>query len=373
MSFNWFDLIVSFGILQGLVSSVLLIRRTKGNISRQLLIALLLVACLLSFKILLHTLRLWDTGFFRYFPLAIDLLIQPLVYLYVASLTREGFKWTTKHWLHFLPAVLFMVHALIVCLLVFPVSSLTQKDVLAESLHFNAVKNAEDYLSAISALTYGYLSLLSVERYRDWLQLNISDTNYTTLGWLKNILLSTGILGLVLVINIFLEQVLHGGFSFLHWQVFYIYLSALIYYLGFKALNGREMPVQLPAGSQLQIDPVARFTAEELDHANLLIRTALEEQRVFLDGELTLQKLAQELQLNGALVSAAINSGMKQTFRALINSYRVEEVKIRIADPKYAHLSMLGIALECGFNSEASFYRIFKSATGYAPKQYIKL
>jgi methylphosphotriester-DNA--protein-cysteine methyltransferase len=45
------------------------------------------------------------------------------------------------------------------------------------------------------------------------------------------------------------------------------------------------------------------------------------------------------------------------SFRNLINNYRVEEVKKRLGDPP-SHLSVLGMALDCGFNSKASFYRI---------------
>jgi AraC-like DNA-binding protein len=56
-----------------------------------------------------------------------------------------------------------------------------------------------------------------------------------------------------------------------------------------------------------------------------------------------------------------------------VNSYRVEEVKKRLGNLKYEHLSLTGIAFDCGFNSEASFYRIFRQQTGYSPKSYLQL
>jgi AraC-like DNA-binding protein len=48
----------------------------------------------------------------------------------------------------------------------------------------------------------------------------------------------------------------------------------------------------------------------------------------------------------------------------------VEEVKKRLEDPAYAHYSILGIALDCGFNAKSSFNAAFKKFTGSTPSQY---
>lgn len=373
MSFNWFDLIVAFGILQGVVSSGLLLRKGTVSTASKFLIALLLISSMLSFKILLHTLKLWDTNSFRYFPLAIDLVIQPLIYLYVRSLTSRIFFWRDKTWLNFVPAALFMTHALMVYFLVLPEISFAQKDALAEVWHFNQVKQLEDYLSVVSGFVYGYFSLVSVQRYRRWLKDNVSDTNYATFNWLKHVLLLTGLLGLVLFINVFTDHAFYVRSSFLRWQIFYVYLSVLTCYLAYKGLQGQSLPQPVAVNHENQSSDVLRFTMEELEAAKRTILAALREDRVFLDNELTLQKLAQQLQLSVALTSTVINKDLNQSFRTLINTYRVDEVKTKLKDPRYSHLSILGIALESGFNSEASFYRIFKTATGHSPKRYLKL
>ncbi len=43
-------------------------------------------------------------------------------------------------------------------------------------------------------------------------------------------------------------------------------------------------------------------------------------------------------------------------------------MKLKLIDIDFSHLSILGIALECGFNSEASFYRISKKTLDYLLK-----
>ncbi|RAV98223.1 AraC family transcriptional regulator [Pseudochryseolinea flava] len=44
--------------------------------------------------------------------------------------------------------------------------------------------------------------------------------------------------------------------------------------------------------------------------------------------------------------------------------------KRRLPDPQFAHLTILAIALESGFNSKSSFNGIFMKSTGMAPKTF---
>jgi AraC-like DNA-binding protein len=55
-----------------------------------------------------------------------------------------------------------------------------------------------------------------------------------------------------------------------------------------------------------------------------------------------------------------------------MNTYRVEEVKRRINTPSSHHLTLTSIAFESGFNSKATFNRVFKQQTGLTPLQYVK-
>jgi AraC-like DNA-binding protein len=102
------------------------------------------------------------------------------------------------------------------------------------------------------------------------------------------------------------------------------------------------------------------------------IHKALAEDKIYLDPDLSLASFAKQIGTSPAMLSAAINMLYEKNFRNLINEYRVEEVKQKLTEPAYAHLSILGIALDSGFNSEASFYRIFKSSTSLSPKEYIE-
>jgi AraC-like DNA-binding protein len=98
----------------------------------------------------------------------------------------------------------------------------------------------------------------------------------------------------------------------------------------------------------------------------------LEQDKIYLKSKLTLQDLAIEVDVPAHQLSQLINREFGQNFFELINKYRVEEVKRKLKDPKFQHLTFLGIALESGFNSKASFNRIFKKSTGQTPNEYRK-
>ncbi|MBJ6145161.1 AraC family transcriptional regulator [Hymenobacter sp. BT559] len=83
--------------------------------------------------------------------------------------------------------------------------------------------------------------------------------------------------------------------------------------------------------------------------------------------DLTLPELAQWLQLHPAFLSKVINAGCGQNFNDFVNTYRTQEAQHKLADPRFAHYSVLGVALESGFNSKSTFNRVFKKLTGQAP------
>jgi AraC-like DNA-binding protein len=94
----------------------------------------------------------------------------------------------------------------------------------------------------------------------------------------------------------------------------------------------------------------------------------LEDERVFLNEDLSLASFAHELALEPHQLSRFLNILLRTTFTRLINSYRVNEAKALLIDKP--GLTILDIAFSAGFNSKASFNRVFKKATGITPSAY---
>jgi len=116
----------------------------------------------------------------------------------------------------------------------------------------------------------------------------------------------------------------------------------------------------------------ALLPPEAVEQVKAKLVRALKEERVYRDEELTLQALAGALDVSPHQISWLINEEFHVSFPTLINGYRVEEVKSRLADASFDGSSILQTALEAGFNTKASFNRAFKRHTGITPSEYKK-
>ncbi len=374
------------GLSHGFIVAGLLLFRTHRSPSKVLLALSLLVFNLLCLKILIHTTGLWQTHVFRYFPIAVELAIQPLIWLYVRSLTQKDFTFRKHQLLHFIPFAISQLYSIFIYAHSWNGTGLAGRDDIVNRFYFNTIKEIEDYLSVISGFVYWFLGLKTLVRFRAWIVGAISNTDFPSYTWLKNIALLMGLLIVLLFIDVTLDYFfLIGKQVFIHWQVFFIYVACLIYYLGFRGYLLPDNPLQLPPRwaengfSSYQVDepasigqPKFSLPPEKLLEMKGMVAQAFESMHVYLDADLSIQKLANILQVSPALVSAVINQAFGRSFRSLVNDYRLEHVKRKLIDPASAHLSIAGIAYESGFNSEASFYRIFKSAEGVSPKEYIR-
>ena len=98
----------------------------------------------------------------------------------------------------------------------------------------------------------------------------------------------------------------------------------------------------------------------------------IEIEKAHLNPDLTLRSLADELGIHPNQLSWLLNDVFGKNFNEFINHYRVDAFKKLARDPKYAHLTILAIAYDCGFNSKTVFNTFFKKETGMTPKAYLK-
>lgn len=93
---------------------------------------------------------------------------------------------------------------------------------------------------------------------------------------------------------------------------------------------------------------------------------------MYLNPDLSLRSLAKELDIHPNQLSWLLNESIGKNFNAYINHYRVKEFKRLAKDPSKAHITVIGLAYESGFNSKTVFNTYFKKETGLTPKQFVK-
>lgn len=110
---------------------------------------------------------------------------------------------------------------------------------------------------------------------------------------------------------------------------------------------------------------------QELAGLNDKLLAYIEREKPYLNSELSLPGLASALDISRNQLSTVINQVHNKNFYEFINGYRLEEVKNLMDDPANSHLKFISLAYDAGFNSKATFNRIFKQMTGLTPSQYI--
>lgn len=100
------------------------------------------------------------------------------------------------------------------------------------------------------------------------------------------------------------------------------------------------------------------------------VKAALETKELYLNVKLSLSEFAKEIGMNPHHLSYIINREWGLNFNELLNVYRINRAKQLLLEPSNETATMFAIAIDSGFNSESSFYTVFKKNTGLSPKKF---
>ena len=96
----------------------------------------------------------------------------------------------------------------------------------------------------------------------------------------------------------------------------------------------------------------------------------MEQEKMFLQAELTLPKLARMVNCSVNHLSQAVNAGFGMSFFDFLNSYRISEAKVLLSQPELQSNAILDVSFAVGFNSNSAFYSAFKKMTGSTPARF---
>jgi AraC-like DNA-binding protein len=367
--FNPRSIICFIAILQGAVFAVLLLnrgvrRQSKADLWLALLLLLLcsaLVTPLIGFANV-YDFNQWLT----YFPFSVAYSYGVCVWFYTLNLTDSKRKFQPEDWLFFLPAFFYLAIRFFLF-----AQTLEWKDRFDENYgrYLNAFVFVTELIWNVALL---YFSIGHYRKYRAWTDENFSDTEKVKFDWLGNFLyIFTAVLILGAVFdftNSFLFRL-----SYIQFFYFELVLALATYYLaiaGYLRSQTIEPNFTERQSEAIEAERKTLLAESELEKIKNKLRGLMENDKVFLEPNLTLTDLARKLGINSAVLSFAINNGFGKNFNDFVNEFRIREVKEKLRDGEAENRTLLAVAFDCGFNSKATFNRAFKKFTGLSPKEF---
>lgn len=236
-------------------------------------------------------------------------------------------------------------------------------------------------LVVIFAIGYLAASFWLLHKHRNTVRNIYSTLTGVDLKWLNIFLISVSA---VIVLNTLLDWS-RNYFSFmpsdLGMNIGYMSILAGLMYVGFYGIRQtsifssgesvdlaemRDPPELLPQDNE----NVSEITQDTLDHDFEELIQFMKTKKPFLDMDLNLQSLSMQTRFKTRYLSQLINKKAGQNFFDFINHYRIEEFKSRVKQEEFRNFTLLAVAFDCGFNSKATFNRVFKNHTGQTPSKF---
>lgn len=224
-------------------------------------------------------------------------------------------------------------------------------------------------LSVIHITIYIILSIVAIKQYSRSILNNFSDIEKLNIQWLYFLSYIYIFAWLIfLIIRVFFPNTEYNDY-------FWLLVCAIIYIIGIFTLKQPEIVLGKFQDDLIEKKKNTKYEKSGLSDEQMnkyldVIQKEFEQEKIFLDSEITLKSLSEKLSISTHHLSQVINKKLARNFYDLINTYRIREAKEKLQDKCNSQLTILDIALETGFNSLSTFNSAFKKTTGITPSAY---
>jgi AraC-like DNA-binding protein len=294
----------------------------------------------------------------------LPLLYGPLFFLYVRAITDPASRWRVVDTIHGIPLLLGVA-----------AYAAAGSQSVGHAVRLTAAAPAiapwHLVLALAAAQTAGYLVAIRtrLRRYETAIRDACSTVDLVTLGWLRwriaayGVIWTAGVVALAAVASDPPALVLVSQAVF-----FLVALNSFV--TGYRSMVQPMFPAPERVQSSAARYARSSLTPEDAAGYEARLLSLMEREKPFLDPSLTLPALASALDVQSAHLSRVINERLGQNFFDFVNRYRVDAACERLGRPEAAGDKLIGVALASGFNSLATFNRVFKELTGRTPSAY---
>jgi len=365
LNFGFLNSIILAGILQGFFFGTLYLYSKKYKSEDIRYLALLI----LSFSYNNLQFYISDigliTGAMMYKTLYIPMgtLIPVFIYFYVLEFTNSLHKSKGKKLLYFLPFLIFTLNVFI-----YKVWSIFAQPTNIPYYIFKFINDVQSIFSAAYTLVLLLLSYIQVRRYSRNYQGAYKSTNENS-SWLKQTLLLLFALTILWSYALF-NYIIDASYR-IYFQILWVGLSLTIYWLGHFGVFRYGVKEERKSIRRYASRKSQHFTPDLATDSHIeKFENILKIEKRFLHHRLTLEDIAQELNISKGHLSRIINAELETNFTDYVNKLRVEESKKHLINPEFSKYTLAAIGLEAGFSSKSNFNTVFKKQTGYTPSQF---
>lgn len=351
MAFQVNIFLLLFGVIQGFLVSIALLRKKDRHPSHVFLTLFLVVVGLqLTFKVVTKMWLMDNVHLFYILSYYLPFLAAPAFYLFIRSRVN-GTRFTQKDLLHIAPFVIF--------------GTLTFLYSLGFRGYFS--KPTIPWVRAVCEL----ISLAAYFWYSRKLILSASGDSKRTL---KEFLYYVTIAEAIVIITFGVMVMYYYKMPDL--RMLFIVLTFVIYWITWKLMTDPTALLSTKTVAHaMHIQPVARYAhsglkEEEASRIEQELRNLMSVQKAFTDSQLTIDKLAASVHTTRHHLSQVLNERIKRSYGDYISDLRLEEAKRRLADPKSGRYTIAAIALDSGFSAVSTFNESFKKRFGLTPSRF---
>ncbi len=305
------------------------------------------------------------------------LAIGPLFFLYTLSMIGERIEWSPSTLLHFIPTVTLGL-------------AIFSNDLLLHPVPREYMAYLTAFINGLLLISYGVMSRKHILSYKKRLKRTHSAVEQINLNWLRELGIYIIFMGSILLLSVFYLLLQPQNYSFNSTIIFStITTMALCYVISLKGIQQSRVYERLLAEELERYDPrrprveitqlaeqekyvSSAMSKEEATHFYQLVLNVMEKEKLFLRPKLKLADLAAEVGLHPQQISQVINQCANVNFCDFINNYRIQEALTLLQEATESRMTILDIGAQAGFNSPATFYKLFRRQTGKSPKRYLK-
>ncbi|MFW6302414.1 MAG: helix-turn-helix domain-containing protein, partial [Bacteroidales bacterium] len=371
------DIILLIGVAFAFFLALLLMVRKEKHLSDKILAAFFVI---IGLTILLAWFDFYNRQ--NNYPLPallglstpLILLHGPCLWFYIKSLTTKKMSFRPWWLFHFVPFVL-VAAMMTIGYFSLPVDdkiAMEQQNLISKDPVFYVVVG----MIALVSQAYYIWGLVLIRNYKKKLKSYFSDIQKLRLSWLR-ILLIYAIVFYAVISLIYIADAIFHLFDYHNLQLMGFSVAALFNILiGFQGIRHGDIFAETPVRKNLEQNkptpsPKDKPESQEERFVQQLLEY-MQKEKPWLEPDLTIASLSRQLGVNSDYLSRIINSKLNRNFFDFVNYYRIEAFKSACRDKENNNYTIMGMAYDAGFNSKATFNRVFKNATGHTPGEYYR-